>query len=204
MKRVIDLRGNALAPAEFRSRIILTDEYWDGAPNERDALLGELAEVENVAVFTGDLHALFAVTPYPGDDPSARVVEFVCGSVSSTTWLTGIQQIIASGEGFPPEAALLAGLVGPLLQARDTRPNPHIGFLDLQRNGYALVLPSADQLDVSLVTMDDGHMRTSPAALTTEPPATLVQFRVRSGTRDLEHFTSGEWRVWDRDAQAWQ
>jgi alkaline phosphatase D len=204
MRRAIDLRGNLLAPVEFRHRILLTAEDWDGAPNERDALLTELAEVENLAVFTGDLHALFAGTPYPGDDPSARVVEFVFGSVSSTTWLSGIQQVITSGEGFPPEAALLAGLVGPLLQSPDTRPNPHIGFLDLQQNGYALAMASADQLEVSLVTMDDAHMRTPPARLSTDPLATLVQFRVQTGTRDLEHLLAGEWRVWDRDALAWQ
>jgi alkaline phosphatase D len=203
MKRVIDLRGVALAPPEFQHRILLTAEDWDGAPNERDALLTELAEVENLAVFTGDLHALFAGTPYPGDDPSARVVEFVFGSVSSTTWLTGIQAVIASGEGFPPEAALLASLVGPLLQNADTRPNPHIGFLDLQRNGYALATAHADQLEVDLVTIDDAHVRTPPERLA-DPPVTLVRFRVQSGTRDLEHLTGGEWRVWDRDAMAFR
>jgi alkaline phosphatase D len=202
MKRVIDLRGNALAPEEFRHRILLTAEDWDGAPNERDALLSELAEVENLAVFTGDLHALFAGTPYPGDDPSARVVEFVCGSVSSTTWLTGIQEVIASGEGFPPEAALLASLVGPLLRNTETRPNPHIGYLDLERNGYALVTAQAETLDVTLVTMDDGRLRTPPGNVETDPPVTLVPFRVRSKTRDLEHLIAGEWRVWDRDALA--
>jgi alkaline phosphatase D len=204
MRRAIDLRSNLLAPAEFRHRILLTTEDWDGAPSERDALLTELAEVENIAVFTGDLHALFAGTPYPGDDPGARVVEFVFGSVSSTTWLSGIQSVIASGEGFPPEAALLASLVGPLLQSPDTRPNPHIGFLDLQRNGYALVTASADELDVDLVTMADANMRLRPAQLAADLPVIPIQFRVRAGTRDLEHLVAGEWRVWDRDALAWQ
>lgn len=206
MKRAIDLRGNVLAPEEFRHRILLTVEDWDGAPNERDALLGELAGVENIAVFTGDLHALFAGTPHPEGEPGMRVVEFVCGSVSSTTWLTGIQDVLASGEGYPPEAALLAGLVGQLLQAPDTRPNPHIGYLDLKRNGYALVTASADELGVDLMTMDDARTAMAPAALDVEVErlATAVQFRVRAGSRDLEHFTSGEWRVWDRDALAWQ
>jgi alkaline phosphatase D len=204
MKRVIDLRGVALAPPEFQHRILLTAEDWDGAPNERDALLTELAEVENLAVFTGDLHALFAGTPYPGDDPSARVVEFVFGSVSSTTWLTGIQEVIASGEGFPPEAALLATLVGPLLQSPDTRPNPHIGFLDLERNGYALATAGAEELAVALVTMDDARLRTPLSGASADPPVTLFEFRVQSGTRDLEHLIGGEWRVWDRDALAFQ
>jgi alkaline phosphatase D len=206
MQRVVDLRGLALAPPEFRHRVVLTAEDWDGAPNERDALLRELAELDNVVAFTGDLHALFAATPYPRDDASKRLVEFVCGSISSTTWLTGIQEVIASGEGFPPEAALLAGLVGPLLQSPDTRPNPHIGWLDLQKNGYAMVTASADELAVDLWTMSDGHTRTPPAQLAAELERLVVpvRFRVRSGTRDLEQFLSGEWRVWDRDAQAWQ
>jgi alkaline phosphatase D len=204
MKRVIDLRGVTLAPPEFQHRILLTVEDWDGAPNERDALLTELAEVENLAVFTGDLHALFAGTPYPEDDPSARVVEFVFGSVSSTTWLTGIQAVIASGEGFPPEAALLASLVGPLLQNPDKRPNPHIGFLDLQRNGYALATAYAERLEVELVTMDDTRLRTPPVEGASDPAVVLLQFRVQTGTRELEQRISGEWRTWDRDAMAWQ
>jgi alkaline phosphatase D len=204
MKRVIDLRGLALAPPEFQHRILLTAEDWDGAPHERDALLTELAEVENIAVFTGDLHAIFAGTPYPGDDPAARVVEFVCGSVSSATWLPSIQAIIASGEGFPPEAALLASLVGPLLQDPGKRPNPHIGLLDLERNGYALVTAHAETLEVELVTMDDTRLRTPLSEGSSDPPVALLQFRVRTGTRELEQRIAGEWRTWDRDAMAWQ
>jgi alkaline phosphatase D len=206
MQRVIDLRTVTLAPPEFQHRVVLTAEDWDGAPNERDALIGELAEVENVVAFTGDLHALFAGTPHPANEPEKRLVEFVCGSISSTTWLTGIQEVIASGEGFPPEAALLAGLVGTLLQSPDTRPNPHIGWLDLKRNGYALVSAAADELSVDLCTMDDGYTRTSPAQLSVdvERLVSVVQFRVRAGTRDLEQLVAGDWRVWDRDAQAWQ
>lgn len=203
MKRVIDLRGNALAPEEFRHRILLTAEDWDGAPNQRNELLRSLAEVENVAVFTGDLHALFVGTPHPDDDPGASVVEFVCGSVSSTTWLSGIQQVIASGQGFPPEAALLASLVGPLLQNQQTRPNPHIGYLDLNRNAYGLATASAGELTVELVLMDDALVAVPPAELDGEP-VNVVKFRVRAGTRDLEHFTGGAWKVWDRDAMAWQ
>ncbi len=206
MQRVIDLRTVAFAPPEFQHRVVLTAEDWDGAPNERDALIGELAEVDNVVAFTGDLHALFAGTPHPPGEPEKRLVEFVCGSVSSTTWLTGIQEVIASGEGFPPEAALLAGLVGPLLQSPDTRPNPHIGWLDLQKNGYALVTAAANELTVDLCTMDDGHARTPPPQLSVgvERLVTTVPFRVRAGSRDLEQLIAGEWRVWDRDAQAWQ
>jgi alkaline phosphatase D len=186
----------------------LTVEDWDGAPNERDALLQDIANVNNVVVFTGDLHAFFAGTPHPTGNENARVVEFVSGSVSSSTWLPSIQRVIASDPTVPSGAALLAGLVGTLLQHPESRPNPHMGFFDLQRNGYAVVRAGADELEVSFRTLDDGFVvrqRETIAAITGGfVPFNTVEFRVRAATRDLEQKIDGVFRVWDRETQSFQ
>lgn len=205
MQRVIDLRQVTIAPEQYQVRIVLTAEDWDGAPNERDRLLRELRDVSNVVAFTGDLHAFFAGTPYATDDETARVIEFVSGSVSSTTWLKAIRQIIESDPTIPPEAAFIAELVGPLLLAEDTRPNPHIGWLDLERNGYALASAGPDALEVTLFTIDESDVRRSPGSLS-EPLDALFraeEFRVPEGERELERKIADQWRRWDRESLKW-
>ena len=205
MQRVIDLTPVELAPDGFRQRLILDADDWDGAPNERNALLSELAPVENVVVFTGDLHAFFAGTPYAEGKPETRVVELVAGSVTSTTWLTGLKAVIAADPGIPPEAALLAELVGNLLTDTDTRPNPHIGWLDLERNGYAVVTARADTLEATTYSLDPALVLKKPGALA-KPLEELFEpkrFRVVAGSRELEQRLGSEWKRWDRDAMSW-
>jgi len=205
MPRVIDLTTINFVPPEYQQRIVLTAEDWDGAPNDRDGLLTDIAGVENVVVFTGDLHAFFAGTPHPTGAPESRVIEFVSGSVSSTTWLTGIQAAIASEPNLPPGAALIAGLVGTLLQDPASKPNPHLAWLELQRNGYALVHAGADAVEVDLVLLRAGAANIPPAELTSDVESlfTPVRFRVRAGTRELEQLIEGTYRVWDRDTMSW-
>jgi alkaline phosphatase D len=205
MQRVIDLTPVDLAPDDLRQRLVLDADDWDGAPNERNALLGELATVENLVVFTGDLHAFFAGTPYAEGKPETRVVELVAGSVTSTTWLAGLKQVIASDPTLPPEAALLAGLVGNLLTDQTTRPNPHIGWLELERNGYAVVKAGADTLEATTYSIDAALVLEQPGALG-KPLSDVFQatrFRVVAGSRDLEQRLAGSWKRWDRDSMSW-
>jgi alkaline phosphatase D len=185
MPRVIDLRAVTLAPEELRQRILLTTDDWDGAPNERAALLDELATVENVVVVTGDLHAFFAGTPYPPGDPSARVVEFVAGSVSSTPWATTIERTIESDD--------------------EARPNPHIGWLDLRSNGYALFRAGADALEASVITLDGSFVEKPARELTGafESHFQILAFRVPNGSRDLEQNIAGVWKRWDLETMRW-
>jgi alkaline phosphatase D len=205
MRRRIDLREVTLAPAELQTQIVLTAEDWDGAPNERDALLEELADVPNVVAFTGDLHAFFAGTPHATNDEDARIVEFVAGSVSSTTWLTGIERAIQSDPTLPPQAALIAGFVDRLLLDAETRPNPHIGYLDLRRNGFAVVEAREDALHATLHLIDDVLLPLKSADLP-GPLASLfeaVAFRVPAGSAELERLIDGNWRRWERTTQTW-
>jgi alkaline phosphatase D len=205
MQRVIDLRGVTIAPEQFQVRIVLTAEDWDGAPNERDRLLDELRDVQNLVVFTGDLHAVFAGTPYPAGDEAARVVEFVTGSVSSTTWLRAITRTIESDPTIPPEAALIAQLVGSLLVDTEKRPNPHIGYLDLERNAYAVVSAGPEALESTLYLIEDGEIPKPPGALA-KPLAELFraeEFRVPVGERELERKILDRFRRWDRETMKW-
>jgi alkaline phosphatase D len=205
MRRRIDLREVTLAPPELQTRILLTTEDWDGAPNERDALLEELGGIPNVVAFTGDLHAFFAGTPHAAKDERARIVEFVAGSVSSTTWLTGIERTIASDPTLPPQAALLASFVDRLLMDSETRPNPHIGYVDLRRNGFALVEAREDALLATLHLIDDALLPLKSAQL----PGSLanlfeaVEFRVPAGAAELERLIDGNWRRWERATRTW-
>jgi alkaline phosphatase D len=205
MRRAIDLTPVEAAPPEFRQRLLLTAEDWDGAPNERNALLEDLAGVENIVAVTGDLHAFFAGTPHADDAPETRIVELVAGSVSSTTWQTGIQRAVEQTPEIPPETALLAQLVGVLLAAKDTRPNPHVGWYDLERNGYAVVTATADTLELSAYFIEDELVATPPNGLTRslDELFTETRFRVAAGVRELERLLDGEWKRWDRDTLAW-
>ncbi len=205
MPKVIDLTPVVVAPLELQQRIVLTADDWDGAPNERNALLEALAEVENIVTVTGDLHAFFAGTPAAEGAPEANVIELICGSASSTTWLTAIQAGIAADPSLPPEVALVAGLVGSLLTDDDTRPNPHIGWLDLDRNGYAVVSAEAGELRMTAFLLDPKVVRQPPSALKGPLDALFdqEQFRVEAGSRTLERKLSGEWKRWDEASMTW-
>jgi len=199
LSRHIDLTGVPFAPPELQTRISISTEDWDGFPNERRALLEELAAAGNVVILSGDLHCFFAGTPYLEADPRKRVVEIVTGSVSSTTWLDGIQGVLASDSSLPPEAQLLVAGVGALLADKGSRPNPHLAFQELGRNGYSLIEVGPDQLAATLYTLSPKHVAKAPSELTETLDALfeLERFRVPAGKPELEREIEGEFRRWD-------
>jgi alkaline phosphatase D len=205
MRRRIDLTPVTLAPPELQQPILITAEDWDGAPNERNALLTELKSVDNIVVVTGDLHAFFAGTPYAEEDPDTRVIELVAGSVTSSTWQATIEATIAADPSLPPGVALLAQAVGSLLTDTDTRANPHLGWLDLESNGYAVVTAGPDVLSLTAFAIDASLIPTPAKALPAplDSLVTATQFRVQSGSRELEQLIAGEWKRWDRDSMSW-
>ncbi|HTQ03333.1 MAG TPA: alkaline phosphatase D family protein [Polyangiaceae bacterium] len=205
MRRAIDLTPVELAPEEYRQRLLLSAEDWDGAPNERNALLKELKGVDNVIVVTGDLHAFLAGTPYAEDDEDARVIELVAGSLTSTTLLTGVKAVIADDPSLPPSVAVIADVLGSLLQDTETMPNPHLGWLELAKNGYAVVTAGAESCSLTAYAIDDALVPV-PASGLTQPLDALfeaVQFRVADGSRELEQLIDGAWMRWDRTSSSW-
>jgi alkaline phosphatase D len=205
MPRHVDLSANALAPEALRMKITISAEDWDGFPNERNALLGELAALDNVVVVSGDLHCFFAGTPYANDDPSKRVVEFVTGSLTSTTWKSGLTSLVDTDTSLPPSAKLLAAAVGSLLVDPQARPNPHLAFQNLAENGYGVCEVNAQKLAVSLFSLSADAVATAPEALTMaiDDLFTEQRFEVDAGAADLFQINGDARERWDIASMSW-
>lgn len=106
----------------------LNMDQWDGYTASRTRILDAIEQngVENVVVFTGDIHTSWANEIYRnpasvvGDlfAPEALAVEFVCPSVTSP--------------GFPAGLTELAAVA-----VRTT--NPHVKYAELQTRGFILM-----------------------------------------------------------------
>lgn len=199
LSRHIDLTGVELVPPELRTRISISADDWDGFPNERRALLKELAQAGNTVILSGDLHCFFAGTPYLADDPESRVVELTTGSVSSTTWLDAVQGSLTQDGSVPMDVALLVQNIGALLTEKVHRPNPHLAFQELGRHGYSIVEVSGDELSMTLNTISTKDVARSPAELDGELDALFQteRFRTRAGSADLERELDGRFLTWD-------
>jgi len=196
----VDLTGLALAAPEQRQLINISVEDWDGFPNERRALLSELAKLDNVLILSGDLHVFFAGTPFVEGDENARVIELTTGSLSSSTWLDSIGRTVAQAGGQSMNAALLVQSVGSLLADKVKRPNPHLAFQELNKNGYTLVEVGPDDARLTLRTIEPAHVATAPSELGSELDDLFARerFRVRSGSAQLEREIDGEFLTWSR------
>ncbi len=202
----IDLSEVTIVAPELRQLIDISVEDWEGFPNERRALLQELGKLDNVLVLSGDLHVFFAGTPFVAGDESARVVELTTGSLSSSTWLDAIEGTLAQDESQPMNVGLLVQNVGSLLSDRSRRPNPHLAFQELNKNGYSVVEVGAAEVRLTLRTIDPRHVATPPAELTAELDDLFERerFRVRSGTAELEREIDGEFLTWSRKNMAFE
>jgi len=205
MPRQIDLTPVTLAPASLRQKITITAEDWDGFPNERRALLTELAKLDNVVIVSGDLHCFFAGTPYVDDHPSQRVVEFVTGSLTSTTWLSGLTALAASNPSLPPETKFIAASISTLLVDPDTRPNPHLAWQNLADNGFAVFEADAQRLTAQLLSLPASAVATATAQLGVDLASLFSEqrFEVAAGRADLLRDADGVRERWDVTAMAW-
>jgi alkaline phosphatase D len=201
MSRHIDLSAVALAPPELQKLIAISAEDWDGFPNERRALLKELTKVDNVVILSGDLHCFFAGTPYLDGAPEKRVVELVTGSVSSSTWLDSIRGSLLEDPTLPMNVDLLVDNVGALLADKLARPNPHLAFQELSRNGYSIVEVSATELEATIYTLATKVVATPPEKLKSKLDDLFetTRFRTRIGSAELEQELDGEYRTWSVD-----
>jgi alkaline phosphatase D len=199
--RHINLRTFTQAPPELRTRIAISAEDWDGFPNERRALLEELAAAGNAVILSGDLHCFFAGTPFIEGEPEKRVVELTTSSVSSTTWLDAIEGSITQDSSLPMSAAFLVQNIDKLLKDKVNRTNPHLAFQELGRHGYSLVEVGAEELGMSLYSISPDDVRTPPEDLegSLDDHFEIVRLRTRAGTADLEQEVEGEFRTWSID-----
>jgi alkaline phosphatase D len=198
--RHIDLTDATSAPPELRTLISISAEDWDGFPNERRALLKELSKAGNALILSGDLHSFFAGTPFVESDEETRVVELTTGSVTSTTWLEGIQGSLSQGSTLPMSVQQLVQLLPALLTDSDRRPNPHLAFQELARNGYSLIEVGADDITMTINTIATKDVATAPEKLKAKLDDLFVseRFRTRSGGAELEREVNGEFLTWSR------
>jgi alkaline phosphatase D len=120
--------ANAALPPGVR--LPLNPDQWDGYVGARERLLQfiKAKSIKNVIVLTGDIHSSWANNvarnPYAADFNPARdslAVEFVCPGISSPFFTNS-----------NPRAAKAFECI-----ARAN--NPHTRFVDLEKNGYAVI-----------------------------------------------------------------
>jgi alkaline phosphatase D len=204
--RHIDLTEITAAPAELRTKIGISAEDWDGCPNERRALLKELAAAGNALILSGDLHSFFAGTPYVDGDEETRVVELTTGSATSATWLDSIQQSLLTNSTLPMDVQVLVALVPTLLRNTDLRPNPHLAYQNLETNGYSLIEVGANDVLMTVQSIPTKYVATAPQRLKQELDDlfTSTHFRTRNGRAELEQEINGEYLTWSRKEMAFK
>lgn len=206
MPRQLDLSAAQALPEEFRTRLIVTVEDWDGYPNERSELLRALSDVHNVVVFSGDLHCFFVGELSDPDSDEHRLIEFVTGSVSSSTWLREIRSVVESDPSLPPEVALAASSVGSLLADPQARPNPHMAFQELERNGVTVVRVDGEALQAELVLISPSVVARPPTQAAEDVSAALAiqRFRVEASSRALLRDVDDKTFRFDSEVGRWQ
>jgi len=203
--RHIDLSAIPAAPDALRQKLSISAEDWDGFPNERRALLKELAAAGNVVILSGDLHSFFAGTPYvAAGDEATRVVELTTGSATSSTWLDSIQESLGQDSTLPMEVQVLVALLPSLLVDRELKPNPHLAYQQLKDNGYSVVEVGPEEVSMTVRTIASKHVATAPQRLKGELDDLFAstRFRTRSGSAELEQEIDGEYRTWSIEEMA--
>ena len=199
--RHIDLTGFDAAPADLRTLVSISAEDWDGFPNERRALLKELSNAKNVLVLSGDLHCYFAGTPFLPDDEATRVVELTTGSATSTTWLDSIAGSLNQSSSVPMNVKALLQILPALLTDTERRPNPHLAFQELSRNGYSIVEVGPNDITMTIRSIATKEVATAPEDLKKklDDLFTSQRFRTQVDSAELEQEIDGEFLTWSRE-----
>jgi alkaline phosphatase D len=212
--RDVDLSSLVLEDPRLARRFSLSADDWNGFPNRRQQLLDELEEVDNLVAVTGDSHCFFATTA--GLPVKSRLVEFVCGAVSSATY----KVILEGGANGVPATKALAPIAGAVI-AQD---NPHVAYQNVADNGFGAFKVNGSMLEVTFYQIphatlrdrnlaplgrDDPSLESPPneidVAKATKLEALFEQttFRVRSGKARIERPTAKGFETWDEETQAW-
>lgn len=202
----IDLTTQPI-PDAFKQVFYMNMDAWDGFREKRRDLVDQLADVGNVVVITGDIHASYVGTPASSADPAKRIVEFVGAAVSSGTYKALLQSQVAADPVLSaiPGASLLAASIDVLLQGG---PNPHLAFADSSRNGCVVV-------DVSEKEFVTTYMRFPPEQIEKDHYADddakldgyfkVDVFKTMAGAGDVYHQQEdGSFLKWNPDTQMFE
>ncbi|NJN76963.1 MAG: phosphodiesterase [Saprospiraceae bacterium] len=135
-------------------------DIWDGYPVERMKIINhfEKEKLENVVFLTGDFHSSFGfeVTPTSTDSATynpktgrgAVAVEFVTPSITSSNF----DEAMSNYRSRKFEECLNKPCGGfPFFWNKN--PNPHIKYVDLDRNGYIILDVTAEQVQANFYYM---------------------------------------------------
>lgn len=135
-------------------------DIWDGYPVERLKIINhfEKEKLENIVFLTGDFHSSFGfeVTANPTDSTiynpetgkGAVAVEFVTPSISSSNF----DEAMSNYRSRKFEECLNQPCGGfPFFWNKN--PNPHIKYVDLDRNGYIILDVTAEQVQANFYYM---------------------------------------------------
>jgi alkaline phosphatase D len=197
----------ALAPAPFDNMYYLSLDLWDGHRNRRNAILGQLAGLENMVAITGDIHGFYAATPWANDDEAQRIVEFVTSSVTSASFKEILSITVATNPLLAnfAEAMLLVEALDSVLASASLLTNRHLAYAQSDLHGFVLVELDGTHFDTSYHQLPRNTLLTNYAdnvgALANA--VTLERFRVNAGERELYRDFDGQWRRWDRATMTW-
>jgi phosphodiesterase/alkaline phosphatase D-like protein len=193
----VDLSSLVLPDPRLARRFSLSADDWSGFPNNRNALLDALSNVQGLVALTGDSHSFFASGL--GLTNGKSVVEFVCGAVSSTTYRAALET-----GGDMAGVAALAPIAGALIQSG----NPGVAFQNVEDNGFALVVAGSAALQVTFYQVPHARLAKPFVESAAEPDGLAllfeeITFRVRSGSSVIERKTDDGFERWDPEAQRW-
>ena len=175
---VLDLTGYAQLPDLLRKRFYFKTDQWDGFRTERRLLLEVVADIENVAVLSGDLHGFYAATLHADfDAPSPPLaVEYATSAISAPAVDVQLDKVIGSDVFLN---ALGLGKLVPEFDQNLLAANPHLRHSVSTKNGLAIVELGADELRVTFV-------ESSEVTRPTREVSRETTFRTPAGTKRVE------------------
>ncbi|QSQ26080.1 alkaline phosphatase D family protein [Pyxidicoccus parkwayensis] len=143
-------------PATVRNRYYFDVDQWDGFPQERARLLGELRgrTQDRTVVVAGDIHAAFASVELGVPALTAPAI-----SSSSVKEEAGSQ---VEAAGFPPSSAVYRYVVTEQ-DATLREGNPNIAFVDTDSHGFTVVEVQADVVRAAYHLIPSSEAHTSYA-----------------------------------------
>ena len=160
--------GELGTPPQIESTFL---DIWDGYPVERDNLIDFIGgnNINNVVILTGDFHSSFAFDVAkrpsvfgPDGNPSAQLpgynpltgegsvaVEFATPSITSANFDENLTPQQSAGLEFQFNKPL------PADPPFNVNPNPHMKFVDLDRNGYFILDLTPEKVQADWYFVDD-------------------------------------------------